>query len=201
MLRISLKFVPRDRINNIPSLVQIMAWHWPGDKPLSEPMVVSLLTHICVTRPQWVKETVYVFLKCLLICHEFHISLCNLLENIPWNSPLPWSAIFVCIPSWKLHLDHSLTADSWIPLWIIITLYSISWNDSFLVNISWYVTWIQCHVLLRETAFILMIRNMQFIDQFELTQWGQVTLYGIRELGQYRMRQRLACSVPMNYLN
>ena len=27
----------------------------PGDKPLSEPMLVSLLTHTCVTRPCWVK--------------------------------------------------------------------------------------------------------------------------------------------------
>ena len=55
-LKISLKFVPKVRINNIPSLVQIMAWRRPGDKPLSEPMVVSLPTHICVTRPQWVKR-------------------------------------------------------------------------------------------------------------------------------------------------
>ena len=31
-----------------------MAWRRPGDKPLSEPTMVSLLTHICVTRPQWV---------------------------------------------------------------------------------------------------------------------------------------------------
>ena len=54
-LRIWLKFVPMVRINNIPSLVQIMAWRRPGDKPLSEPMMVRLLTHICVTRPQWVK--------------------------------------------------------------------------------------------------------------------------------------------------
>ena len=53
--RISLKFVPKVRINNIPALVQKMAWRRPGDKPLSEPMVVSLTTHICVTRPQWVK--------------------------------------------------------------------------------------------------------------------------------------------------
>ena len=30
-----------------------MAWHWPGDKPLSEPMMGRLLTHMCVTRPQW----------------------------------------------------------------------------------------------------------------------------------------------------
>ena len=52
--RISLKFVPRVRINNIPALVHIMAWRRPGGKPLSEPLMVSLLTHICVTRPQWV---------------------------------------------------------------------------------------------------------------------------------------------------
>ena len=32
-----------------------MAWRRPGDKPLSEPIMVSLLTHICVTRPQWVQ--------------------------------------------------------------------------------------------------------------------------------------------------
>ena len=31
-----------------------MAWRRPGDKPLSEPMMVSLLAHICVTLPQWV---------------------------------------------------------------------------------------------------------------------------------------------------
>ena len=52
--RISLKIVPKVRINNIPALVQIMAWRRPGDKPLSEPMMASLLMHICVTRPQWV---------------------------------------------------------------------------------------------------------------------------------------------------
>ena len=54
--RISLKFVPKVRINNIPALVHIMAWRRPGDKPLSEPMMVNLLTHICVTRPQWVNS-------------------------------------------------------------------------------------------------------------------------------------------------
>ena len=33
-----------------------MAWRRSGDKPLSEAMVFSLLTHICVTRPQWVNS-------------------------------------------------------------------------------------------------------------------------------------------------
>ena len=53
-IKISLKFLPKGPINNNPALVQIMAWHWSGDKPLSEPMMVGLLMHICVTRPQWV---------------------------------------------------------------------------------------------------------------------------------------------------
>ena len=57
-LKISLKFVPKIWINNIQALVQIMAWRRPGDKPLSEPMMDNLLTHIWVTRPQWVKLAV-----------------------------------------------------------------------------------------------------------------------------------------------
>ena len=47
-IKISLKFVPKGPINNVPAMVQIMAWRRPGDKPLSEPKVVSLPTHICV---------------------------------------------------------------------------------------------------------------------------------------------------------
>ena len=61
--KISLRFVPKGSINNIPALVQIMAWRRPGDKPLSEPMMVSLLTHICVTWPQWVKSSDGIFLE------------------------------------------------------------------------------------------------------------------------------------------
>ena len=55
-INILLKFVPKGLINNIPALVQIMAWRRPGDKPLSESMMVSLLMHICVTLPQWVNR-------------------------------------------------------------------------------------------------------------------------------------------------
>ena len=52
-ITVSLKAVPNGPINNIPALVQIMAWRRPGDKPLSESMMVRLPTHICVTRLQW----------------------------------------------------------------------------------------------------------------------------------------------------
>ena len=41
-IEISLKFIPNGPINNIPALVQWMAWRRPGDKSLFEPMMVSL---------------------------------------------------------------------------------------------------------------------------------------------------------------
>ena len=52
---------------------------WPGDKPLSEPMMVSLPTHIYVTRPQWVKKLFY------------HIdTMFNLLNYIHWYTWFIW---------------------------------------------------------------------------------------------------------------
>ena len=54
LIKNSLKFVPKGPINNISTWVQIMAWRRSGDKPLSESMLVSLPTHVCVTTPQWV---------------------------------------------------------------------------------------------------------------------------------------------------
>ena len=40
-IKVSLKFVPIGPINNIPALVQIMAWRRTGDKPLSEPIMTQ----------------------------------------------------------------------------------------------------------------------------------------------------------------
>ena len=42
---ISLIFVAKGPIDNIPALVQIMAWHRSGNKSLSEPMMINLLRH------------------------------------------------------------------------------------------------------------------------------------------------------------
>ena len=56
LLKISLKFVPKGPIDNDPALVQIMAWCQLGDKQLSESMIIILLMHICIPRPQWVNQ-------------------------------------------------------------------------------------------------------------------------------------------------
>ena len=39
LVQISLKFVRKAPINNKPVLIQLMAWHLAGDKPLSEPLM------------------------------------------------------------------------------------------------------------------------------------------------------------------
>ena len=56
LIQISLKFVPKGPINKIPALFQIMTWRHPGNRPLSEAMLVSLLMHKYVTRPQGVNS-------------------------------------------------------------------------------------------------------------------------------------------------
>ena len=44
LIKISLKFILKSPINTIAALVQIMAWHWPGNKPWSESVMIILLT-------------------------------------------------------------------------------------------------------------------------------------------------------------
>ena len=90
IIEISLKFVPKGPINNIPALVQIMAWRRAGDKPLSEPIMVSLTTHICVTRLQWVNDVSMEALRGNVVWHERHVffrllTQCGLLtsEGVP----------------------------------------------------------------------------------------------------------------------
>ena len=98
-IKISLQFVPKGPINNNPALVQIMAWRRPGGKPLSEPMTVSFLTHICVTRPQWVMEmfdcSIILSLHCIygMRCLSYHITnftpdnngFCGTTTDIKWH--------------------------------------------------------------------------------------------------------------------
>ena len=94
-IKISLKFVPEGPINYIPALVQIMAWRPTGDKPLSETMMVRLLTHICVTRPQWVNG-----------CSPgviFEVSIVNIVED----TRLPSSILY------KMQLYYKTSPHFW----------------------------------------------------------------------------------------
>ena len=105
--RISLEFIPKVWINNIPALVQIMAWRRPGDKPLSEPITVSLLMHICVTWLQSVnhgqiggkmRDYKYNFntLRTRQNCHNFtdDIFKCIFLNENVWFENIIFSEVY-----------------------------------------------------------------------------------------------------------
>ena len=125
--KISLKFVPKGPINNNPALVQVMAWRRPGDKPLSEPMVVRLPTHICVTRPQWVNFAIWNTIVLHFACQFsskttvpcIHINAATLVLSI--TAP---EFIFNC------HLFHIVSAvvpDVWPPPWIHWLYVTLRW--------------------------------------------------------------------------
>ena len=94
-IEISLKFVPKGDINNIPVLVEIMVWRRPGDKPLSEPMMVNLLTHTCVTRPQWVNYYQLMYISNHLI-HSDWDYYTYIYSSITFRYISTW-----CICSWR----------------------------------------------------------------------------------------------------
>ena len=124
-IKISLKFVLKGPFNNNSALVKIMAWRRPGDKPLSKPMMVRSLTHICVTRPQWVKHyvipchsgisnhakvTCYTECRCVLLHHaivkfstmwQWHVIQClsDLFGTQLWNA--------ISYHTYKQHLFQS----------------------------------------------------------------------------------------------
>ena len=107
-IKISLKFVPKGPINNIPALVQIMAWLRPGDKPLSEPMMASLLAHISITRPEWAKNNWR-----HNILHMFHPLIVN---QIIWDAFVWWlwhRSTCICLPI-KNHIGAMIYWHSFI---------------------------------------------------------------------------------------
>ena len=59
LIKMSLKFIPMGPINNIPALVQIMAWHLPGNKPLSQLIMIILLIHIYMSLDELTHKTFY----------------------------------------------------------------------------------------------------------------------------------------------
>ena len=114
---ISLNLVPRGSIDNIPALVQIMAWRRPGGKPLSGTMMVSLLTHVWVTRPQCVNSSppgqngrhfAEDIFRCIF-CNENVWILIKILLNFVPKGSINNIPVLVQIMSWRRTGDKPLS--------------------------------------------------------------------------------------------
>ena len=87
-IKFSPKFVPTCQMNNIRALGQIMTLCQPGNKPLSEPMMVRLPMHICVTRPHLIKA-LFLAYSCDLFTHILQ-------GNITYNMIVPVTVKYPC---------------------------------------------------------------------------------------------------------
>ena len=128
-IKISLKFVP---ISTIPSLVQIMVWRRPGANPLSEPMMVSLLTHICVTRPQWVN----ILMKYHCINHPNYNATAN---TFHFNHT--WLSILFTLDLNLREICCNICLDNWISLMLLVHV--------LLVRICFYLSCMVCNFVSR----------------------------------------------------
>ena len=81
-----------------------MAWRWPGDKALSELMMVSLLVHVCITRPNELIHNLF-----------SEVTLLKLLPHFPVNqdrwalSHLNHQTVYgirTCLVGWWFNLER-----------------------------------------------------------------------------------------------
>ena len=87
------------------------------DKPLSEPMMVSLLTHICVTRPQWVNGLeflLHIYPRCSGLLH-WYWGHCV----IPW---LIWVKSFISIYCYQRTSWSNRTIKNKVQIVITLTM-------------------------------------------------------------------------------
>ena len=148
LIKISLEFVPKGPTNNIPTLVQIMDRRRPGDKPLSEPIMVILLTYRWASLGLKESRLALVFSRVLVqvVFHTYSIRFSYLIpEEYGWirqNSIFNWKTVFQTLyemlwpvsmknypPSWGTlsfqkqvtNLSHTLLRYIWP--WIRRTLF------------------------------------------------------------------------------
>ena len=126
-INISLEFVPEGRINNILALVQIMAWRRLGDKSLSEPMMLRLMTHICVTRPQWVKGSLSGMM--LKITQDIRGIYSEIFDDIVFHVDLLYYGII--FDQYTPNVSYTFMLYwcniSW-PSFLVLPIYQQSWN-------------------------------------------------------------------------
>ena len=109
-------------IDNNPALVQIVAWRQKGNKPLFEPTLLNLPTHICATGPQSVKlpRSMLKTRECVTtsqhlssrdiqsICHEWYMGRLKKASHQRANSLI---RIDVKHPGWLICYLHGTYCD------------------------------------------------------------------------------------------
>ena len=125
-ITISLKFVPKGPINYNSALVQVVAWHRTGEKPLPE----SMLTQFTAL----VNKITKIFFH----CGSVHLA------SLRWNSPKIFHTVFETLPVGAKSLPI-LTPDYWHPPQSNFTEYKQDMVAVFYAQQWWkfrYTSWL-----------------------------------------------------------
>ena len=125
-----------------------MACRRPGDKPLFELMVVSLLTNICVTRPQWVAKHSYTYIySSVYWCNQMNpfIARQALVLTFLQKLTFPGEGGRLCMNFYLSRKDrhvwppHFLDWLSFFCIWIVCGFYMVQPSNFTLLK---YLIWI-----------------------------------------------------------
>ena len=172
-LDISPKFVSKVQMNNNQALVQIMSWRRPGDKPLSEPIMVSLPMHIRVIRPQWVKTLMQIQYKYIRDMNA------KLNKNLRSENDSPANVMSILLPS------YVITALKWgnefigvNELWHNVLKFTKKGNTHLDM---WYIQWhtlvtnIKTSILtLSRFVFVFCITRFTALSFIPLSAWVEI---------------------------
>ena len=136
--KFSLKFVPKGLVSNIAALVKILTRCRPGDKPLSEPMMVSWLMNVCV------RSQLLIF-SCDVdnIAENEIIHLMILLESIIWKFAdyMDWYFIIQVFNSFWYDKDWITTAGTEVGIslyWRLPGWQMSIQTDPYLLHLAWF---------------------------------------------------------------
>ena len=96
-----------------------MAWRLPGDKPLFEPVMVRLLTHICATQPQWVKTVSRCVARPFARSWRMWNRLPLSVPNMGWFWRIRWPAWLITTPHSR-PVMHKISSCDFLHSWYIL---------------------------------------------------------------------------------
>ena len=147
-----------------------MAWRRTGDKPLSEPMMVSLPTYLCITRPQWVNvfesDLYFIFICTFLLAAICYMNAWgsrqngrhfrdNILKSIFLTKILFWFQLTITQPNGTKPLpDHAepvLTHWGRVTHICVSKLTTIGWDNGLSPGRRQAIIWTNDGILLIRT--------------------------------------------------
>ena len=168
LIKISMKFASMGPINSISALVQMMAWHRPSNKTLSDRMMVALLMQLCVTRPQCVKNAAgldFIFIQNFVFVL---VNSCILLIHIIWSVDIVYA--FLLEASFGLQV-LSLSEPMMVSLPTYICVTPPQWVKALCGYLTEVLDFAEFQYFFLITFFCIVLFQIHLLMQVKSIQW------------------------------